>query len=365
MKLNFKPITIILLSLLFGSCSFLKPQSKEEEEWSNETNLSLMPANCYILHPDEAAMIAPVKGNSFSAVGQVAFAEVLWESYGTDVVPQSGDIVSKVSYMDNAIHILAGRNEGNAVIAAKDSDGGILWSWHIWVTRADLQDQSVSYGSAGTMMDRNLGALSADPTSVSSYGLLYQWGRKDPFPGVGKLSGNSFSQARSTASWPAAVKLLDGGSVLYSIKHPMTVLQADDLNYDWLPTGSIRIDATRWQHQKTIYDPCPYGWRVPDGGPDGIWSQAGFSDFTILSPFLSVKLTTSGEMVHYPFAGYGDGNSELYSPTTRGCYWSSTVYDGQDAAAPFFLNLKEGQVNPASAGGAARQHSVRCQADET
>ena len=47
------------------------------------------------------------------------------------------------------------------MIAAKDAEGKILWSWHIWMT--DLPMGQVYWRNAGTMMDRNLGALSATP----------------------------------------------------------------------------------------------------------------------------------------------------------------------------------------------------------
>ena len=58
-------------------------------------------------------------------------------------------------------------SEGNAVIAVFDASGNILWSWHIWVTAADLDAAVQTYvlpggfAAAGTtvMMDRNLGAL--------------------------------------------------------------------------------------------------------------------------------------------------------------------------------------------------------------
>ena len=29
-----------------------------------------------------------------------------------------------------------------------------------------------------------------------------------------------------------------------------------------------------WQSAKTIYDPCPPGWKVPIGGYNGVWSKA-------------------------------------------------------------------------------------------
>lgn len=42
-------------------------------------------------------------------------------------------------------------------------------------------------------MDRNLGAASAMPATntaeevIKTYGLIYQFGRKDPFPGAGEM----------------------------------------------------------------------------------------------------------------------------------------------------------------------------------
>ncbi|MCC8143462.1 MAG: hypothetical protein LIO97_05900 [Tannerellaceae bacterium] len=33
-------------------------------------------------------------------------------------------------------------------------------------------------------MDRNLGALSSTPGNGLALGLMYQWGRKDPYPGL-------------------------------------------------------------------------------------------------------------------------------------------------------------------------------------
>lgn len=39
-------------------------------------------------------------------------------------------------------------------------------------------------------------------------------------------------------------------------------------------TGTRETDNTRWQSSKTIYDPCHPGYRVPDGGSEGVWSKA-------------------------------------------------------------------------------------------
>ncbi len=64
----------------------------------------------------------------------------------------------------------------------------VAWSWHIWRTDAPAEKEA----AAGcTILDRNLGATSVTPGDVSSYGLYYQWGRKDPFVGAKELGINS------------------------------------------------------------------------------------------------------------------------------------------------------------------------------
>ena len=161
--------------------------------------------------------------------------------------------------------------KGNAVIAARDAGGTILWSWHIWMTDRP-QDQEYLNG-AGTMMDRDLGATSATPETGGFLGLLYQWGRKDPFPGSSSLEESI--QTKTTAEWPDPVKSDEStGTIDYSIANPLTFITCNDSNSDWYYTGNNTVDNTRWKSVKTIYDPCPSGYRVPDGGKEGIWAKA-------------------------------------------------------------------------------------------
>ncbi len=238
------------------------------------TNLSLSgTANCYIVSEAGNYKFYTFKGNSTSPVGSVATAEVLWETFGTDVAPKVGDLVSEVSYSDGCISFKASDKKGNASIAAKDASGNILWSWHIWMT--DSPEDQVYNNYAGTMMDRNLGAISATPGDVGALGLMYQWGRKDPFLGGASLSDQV--QAKSTlASWPDAVVSTEStGTVEYVTANPTTFVKVNNINSDWWYSGVEDVtDNTRWTSIKTIYDPCPTGYRVPDGGSTGVWAVA-------------------------------------------------------------------------------------------
>lgn len=231
-------------------------------------------ANCYIVSSPGTYSFRTVMGNSRASVGRVATAEVLWESFGTSTVPSKGDIIKSVSYTkepDASVGSIVYTTpsvlrNGNAVIAAKDASGNILWSWHIWVCEgydpiASGQEYYKDNNIAATMMDRNLGATSATPGDVGALGLLYQWGRKDPFLGSSSISSNS--KAASTLTWPSTVSSdAINGTIEYAVAHPTTFITYNSSNSDWYYTGSSSTDNTRWQTSKTIYDPCPHGWKV-------------------------------------------------------------------------------------------------------
>lgn len=237
-------------------------------------------ANCYIVTEAGEYTFKAVKGNSSESVGSVASAKVLWETFGTDETPEVGDLVKEVSYNNGEITFKATDRKGNAVIAAKDAAGNILWSWHIWLT--DQPKEQEYYHIAGTMMDRNLGATSATPGDVGALGLLYQWGRKDPFLGSSSISSSTV--AKSTTIWPSAVSSdKSKGTIEYATANPTTFITYNNTNFssnnwDWYYYyGNEVSDNTRWttsESSKSIYDPCPSGWRVPDGSKNGIWSNA-------------------------------------------------------------------------------------------
>ena len=241
------------------------------------------PANCYIVTKAGRYTFKAVKGNSSESVGNVASAEVLWETFGTHKAPEVGDLVKEVSYNNGEITFKATDKKGNAVIAAKDAAGNILWSWHIWMT-----DQPVEkvYPSNATMMDRNLGAISAIPGNVGTIGLKYQWGRKDPF--LGEVSHNFNVEAKSTITWPPSeLSSATTGTILYATEHPTTFIDssAELTNLDWYYTGNETTDNTRWttsDKAKSIYDPCPAGWRVPDDYKDVV--MAGLTEALALYP---------------------------------------------------------------------------------
>ena len=277
---------------------------------------SPLSANCYIVSHSDLYRFKTVKGNSDESVGEVAAASVLWETFGTSDAPKPCDLIKSLCYQDGYIAFQTADTfkEGNAVIAAKDADGAILWSWHIWFT--DQPEEQVYFNNAGTMMDRNLGATSAAPGDAGALGLLYQWGRKDPF--LGSSSVSSSKTAASTITWPSYAY---AATIEYATANPTTFIAGNSDNYDWCVSDSSSIDNTRWTTSdaaKSIYDPCPAGWRVPDGGYDGVWKNAwGISKYAVddASLFDSTNMGMnffgvfgSDTSIWYPSSGYLNPN---------------------------------------------------------
>ncbi len=235
-------------------------------------------ANSYIVSEAGIYSFPTVKGNSTESVDTVASVEVLWETFGTNVKPLVGDLISTVKYSDGYIVFKASDKKGNASIAAKDSDGNVLWSWHIWMT--DQPEDQVYRNNAGTMMDRNLGATSATPGEVEALGLFYQWGRKDPFLGGSSILNTSQQAFSTLTSWPTAVTSdMTYGNIDYARANPTTFIICNRNNYDWLYAEDNTFGAQLWASTKTVDDPCPVGYRIPDGGINGVWETAFESDY--------------------------------------------------------------------------------------
>jgi len=235
------------------------------------TDLSAAQANCFVITAPGAYKFPALKGESTEAVGDVYGAELLWESCNNASEVTLNSVIAEVDYEDNWIYFQtpATLKSGNAVIAAMDYFGNIIWSWHIWIPATTITSNTHGIYNH-ELMDRNLGALVAaavgSPAPVESFGLTYQWGRKDPFPGPATTSGYEPAAVAGTPiSTTEGVGAGDESkiSLQQSIQNP--TLLGHSQNGDWL----LSTDNTLWQNdEKTIYDPCPAGYRVPATDPD-------------------------------------------------------------------------------------------------
>ena len=322
-------------------------------------------ANCYIIEDVGYYAFKATKGNSAHFVVDISHSEILWESYGTSEVPSVGDLIKSVEYRDGYIAFQTADTfkEGNAVIAAKDANGNILWSWHIWLT--DQPRPHVYNNNAGTMMDRNLGATSATPGDVGALGLLYQWGRKDPFLGSSSINGSTL--AKSTITWPLAESTSSYvGTVDYVTSHPTTFVKASSSPYDWHYSSRDNTLWTTSDKTKSIYDPCPSGWRVPDGDSNGVWAKAiGSTTFSFNYAYDSINRGmdffgkfSSTTTIWYPASGYRYGSDgSLGSDGLSGYYWSASPSSDSARRLDFY---DSGSVYPSYSSKRANGQSVRC-----
>ena len=304
-------------------------------------------ANCYLVSQAGDYKFKAVIGNTDGSVGNVKSVEVLWESFGTDVMPNVGNLIETVSFRDGFVRFSTPKTfaNGNAVIAVRNSKGNIIWSWHIWCSEEGWQEH-IYNNNAGTMMDRNLGATSATPGDVGTLGLLYQWGRKDPFLGSSSIS--SSVQALSTGTWETSSTQITNA---LAISNPTTFFTGLD---NYLPNDN-------WQSKKTAYDPCPAGWRVPDGGENGIWKNAGFAytPYDDTNSGISFSIS-SPDTTWYPASGYlhfGDG--VLGNSGNEGLYWSVTPSSDYDYHA-YYFSFYYGGVGPTNTYFRSNGYSVRC-----
>lgn len=258
--------------------------------------------------------------------------------------------------------------QGNAVIAVYDGDDNILWSWHIWVVNG-VEDYTMPGLAANnttmtlyTVMNMNLGATASRWTGrgdvLKTYGLYYQWGRKDPSPGPPTY--NYGQQALTTAPY----YYLDEGerdyvsrlvvpkaTVADAVLHPLDLIVSsikDNAYYnDWLniPNDQLWGGGTGTAFgKKTNYDPCPYGYRVAFDELNQIFRYAKqhVSDAQKDYGFI---LSYGGKDNYFPFAGWKghdrgrtDDTHAWYNVGQLGDYQDARISDGTGTNGGYYEN---------------------------
>ena len=276
-------------------------------------------SNCFMMLPGTNICFNPYKHeagtdgwNTYLANGgtiskTITSVKVLWQ---TKDAGTSGDLVmGYVASDDNhtnlvnyenlnnpstaLVHVkVPVTNGGNAVIVAY-SGLTIVWSWHIWISdyvpvgltgsittvSRDAAIQAAQNTTKGGMvhvyggiswtdsngsfykcviMDRNLGATKGGLQNnaidwVRTFGLLYQGGRKDPI--FGTPDGGT-DEARTI--YDGYGNVLSLNKTTGNTKPTLDQTIQNPLNFYGAPGNQWNGDAS-----KTIYYPCPKGWRIP------------------------------------------------------------------------------------------------------
>lgn len=184
-------------------------------------------------------------------------------------------------------------NTGGAtysVVAIYNADKELIWSFMFQRYRENDPPCDVHYSKFGvTMLDRALGQANGRANLVShtnsgdlnSYAAYFQWGRKDPFPAMSQSDYNSGKQPNMYGKYRpdgtvAENKTTAGdhtSTIENAIRHPYKAILCSTTN-NWMKDipnlwGGVNntsgwFDPNGVGH-KTIYDPCPAGYRVCDG----------------------------------------------------------------------------------------------------
>ncbi|AGB28075.1 hypothetical protein Prede_0721 [Prevotella dentalis DSM 3688] len=292
----------------------------------------------------------------------------------------------------------------NAVIAIKNASGTVMWSWHLWFDHAEALDvipctnfQNYIYkftkrtlgfanlkwvGSTydkprvarvkveqeipnGSVKQTAVIDITQNPGSVKEISsTLYQFGRKDAFPGTNPVAEGSFNENGG-----------DNMSIRNSIQNPNVFYFQDSSwysNYNQYNLWSMDNTTTGLNDNaviKTIYDPCPAGFKMPasnaftgftktgqSGDPinaTGAWdygwnfnNKVSSPDATVYFPALGCRNYYSGLLLYVGYQGY---------------YWSAVPrYTGLGC----YLNFSNGYVNPQGTYTLSFAFSVRPVAEQ-
>ena len=275
-------------------------------------------------------------------------------------------------------------HNGNAVIAVKLGNT-IVWSWHLWfihddalntVTCTNFQgheykftketlgmkytawnvstysaprkvrvkvEQTVANG--GVKQSAYITITQNPGNARQGYSTLYQFGRKDAFPGTNTLAEGSFSVENSS-----------GYSLQNTIQHP-DIFYTSNSGYYYVYFKNIwSADNTSEGYNdnpvvKTVYDPCPAGFKMPasnaftgfttNGQNDGPKNVSGAWD---LGWNFNNKITSPDATVYFPASGYYyNHNGSLGDLGSYGYYWSAVPYNTYEGC---YLRFHSGDVYP-------------------
>ena len=319
-------------------------------------DLSASQANSYVITQASAGYeISAVPPGQYSAATGAESVETVWSTTVNLIkylaLDESG---KRISFMTNS-NKDGSLMEGNALIALCDKNGNRLWCWHLWVTAND-PTQNTAQLNGHTFMSSNLGAFGNsagdDDAILASYGLYYQWGRPTPFPRPRYYNcADAADQLMYNNAGKNITMKVDKAddyntTMTAALDEPLTFVTG--LTKPWY-TGESTAPWT--DSKKSIYDPCPAGWRVPPA--------SAFAGLSIVAGELGDELSTlrrnygwtltDGTQSAFFFAGgrrsYVDGavinmNSDEVRPEPwTGFYWTSTASSAQTTAQCMYFNL--------------------------
>ena len=325
--------------------------------------------NPFINHAGNGITDPYISGNGCTP----AKAELVWQ----DAMNLVTDIKYNAGYNGGNISFKVDRSsirQGNAVIAIKDVSDAILWSWHVWVTDEDINNvieitnhQNVKYnfmpvnlgqcdGNTITYEERSCkvkftaGDQSKEITikqlarviATQDNNPYYEWGRKDPFyPSNGMDNTTKIWYDKegmpSTANPMQGTFSTGNDCIKNCILNPNLMhnrYNGDYTYYNLWSADNKTTSANDNPVNKTIYDPCSVGFKLP--------ASNAFTGFTTTGESVSSSTQVNGtwsssekgwyfytnsektQSIFFPALGYRSYSTmRPGSIGTQGCFWSA------------------------------------------
>ena len=317
--------------------------------------------------------------------------EIVWNLTRNGTNLSGTALTGTPTITDNVLKVKSNA-QGNGLVAIKDASGKIVWSYHIWVVNPNEQpvvDVKYEVGeSSFYMMSHNLGGIHGSESSPNSayntYGMFYQWGRKDPLPAYGTSTYSNGVIALFNS------KVNENNSIADAIAEPLTMFinykenvnDGRNMSVPFVPQdassnclwGANSVLTTAVDNTsalpgfvKTVYDPCPEGYMVPQ-----IYHFSGLSVAVTARTGYGALLyynSAKDEQIYYPLPGVFLATDDIVSGTTKTqgcggsirCHVSNPVGTTGWAAAYFRAQYSSSKVTlDKNYGGLANACSVRC-----
>ena len=255
----------------------------------------------------------------------------------------------------------------NGVLSIKNSSGVIMWSWHIWVWADSLATVEITNSTSVKykILPVNLASKWDDTAKTKIKNWFYQFGRPNPM-----LCPSSYNSTSNHASYGALsfAATSIASNIQTGIQNPTTFYTySSSYDYNWFKTNSDKT-YNLWDAActstgnsdnnvvKTVYDPCPVGWKVPNGNTfTRFFTPNVVGSFSNGYKFKRYSGDTTG--VFFPASGcrlYSNGS--LDSVGSLGYVWLSAAYSQNNA---YDLSFYSSYVDPQNINFRAYGFSVR------
>ena len=272
----------------------------------------------------------------WDASPETTAASIVWETDNTATPVSAGDIIEVLGHDDHYVYFKTADTfkEGNALIQTNN------FCYHIWCTDAPAD---IQLAGSLTILDRNLGALSADPSDgILSQGLYYQIFRPTPFP------GNHSASASITTAAPAGWATAKVNPTVFYIKSESSDKSWVDKN-NYLTTISNYWFVSGSNAYKSVYDPCPAGYVLMTTPVyTTLTGTAATGGFT-------VKESTNSYTPSYFPEGSIDATGSYVGTTTL---WFNHRYHAQYI---YISQAVEGDIQVANVADEFKGYQLRCQ----